>query len=204
MQQAGERERLTKLSRTFRLSLGLACLVATAGLGGCMPSGGNFGAIAHLSPRDCLTRAMYFESNRSSEEGMLAVGTVVMNRVESGRYPHSVCGVVGQRGQFASGVLWKRMSPRDLPRVERVADQVLAGARHPGVGTAMFFHTAGYHFPYRNMHYVAVAGGNAFYEKRSTRSAPPRAPLAFASPDAVAPTDPDRLALFLNSGRLPN
>ena len=31
----------------------------------------------------------------------------------------------------------------------------------------MFFHTAGYSFPYRNMHYVVVAGGNAFYQKRS-------------------------------------
>jgi hypothetical protein len=47
----------------------------------------------------------------------------------------------------------------------RVADAVLAGDRHSGVGRAQFFHTAGYTFPYRNMHYVALAGGNAFYEK---------------------------------------
>jgi hypothetical protein len=31
----------------------------------------------------------------------------------------------------------------------------------------MFFHTAGYHFSYKNMNYVVVAGGNAFYEKRN-------------------------------------
>jgi hypothetical protein len=30
----------------------------------------------------------------------------------------------------------------------------------------MFFHTQGLRFPYDNMHYVAIAGGNAFYEKR--------------------------------------
>ena len=48
----------------------------------------------------------------------------------------------------------------------QVAARVLAGQRHPGVGRAMFFHTAGYTFPYKNMHYVLVAGGNAFYEKR--------------------------------------
>ena len=29
----------------------------------------------------------------------------------------------------------------------------------------MYFHTAGYHFPYTNMHYTLVAGGNAFYWK---------------------------------------
>ncbi len=30
----------------------------------------------------------------------------------------------------------------------------------------MFFHAAGHRFPYDNMQYVLVAGGNAFYEKR--------------------------------------
>ena len=40
-----------------------------------------------------MTRVMYFESNRSSAEGMLAVGTVVMNRVEFEQVPqHRVRG----------------------------------------------------------------------------------------------------------------
>ena len=119
-----------------------------------------------LSDRECMTRAMYFESDRSSPDGMLAVGTTVMNRLEAPGYPKTVCGVVGQRGQFASGVLSKPMNPRESERVAEVADAVLAGQRHPQVGSAMFFHTAGLTFPYTNMHYVAVAGGNAFYEKR--------------------------------------
>ena len=117
---------------------------------------------------ECMTRVMYFESNRSSAEGMLAVGTVVMNRVESGKYPKSVCGVVGQKNQFAKGVLTKPMKegkPKAL--AEKVAWDVLRGKRHRGVGDAMFFHTAGYSFPYKNMHYKVVAGGNSFYEKRT-------------------------------------
>jgi spore germination cell wall hydrolase CwlJ-like protein len=121
-----------------------------------------------------MTRVMYFESNRSSAEGMLAVGTVVMNRVESGKYPKTVCGVVGQKNQFAKGVLTKPMKegkPKAL--AERVAWDVLRGKRHRGVGDAMFFHTAGYSFPYRNMHYKVVAGGNAFYEKRTPSSGRP-------------------------------
>ncbi len=110
---------------------------------------------------------MYFESNRSSEEGMLAVGTVVMNRVYAKGYPNDVCGVVGQKNQFASGVLTRPMTePRSVQLASRVAHQVLNGARHPGVGNAKFFHTAGLTFPYKNMHYVLVAGGNAFYERR--------------------------------------
>jgi spore germination cell wall hydrolase CwlJ-like protein len=126
---------------------------------------------AYHSPKECLMRAMYFESNRSSEEGMLAVGTVVMNRVADGRYPKTVCGVVGQPNQFAPGVLSKPMKegrPKQL--AARVADRVLAGARHPAVPPRVqFFHTAGLRFPYNNMHYVLEAGGNEFYEKRSRR-----------------------------------
>jgi spore germination cell wall hydrolase CwlJ-like protein len=122
---------------------------------------------AGLSAKDCLTRAMYFESNRSSEEGMLAVGTVVMNRLADHRYPKSVCAVVGQKNQFAPGVLWKPMK-EGRPKVlaARMAAAVLNGARHAGVRRAMHFHTARLRFPYRNMHYVLEAGGNEFYEKR--------------------------------------
>ena len=111
-------------------------------------------------------RAMYFESNRSSEEGMLAVGTVVMTRLADHRYPKSVCGVVGQKNQFAPGVLWKPMKEgRSKALAASVADAVLNGARHPGARRALHFHTAGLRFPYKNMHYVLEAGGNEFYEK---------------------------------------
>ena len=113
-----------------------------------------------------MTRVMYFESNRSSADGMLAVGTVVMNRVGDPKFPHTVCGVVGQPNQFAPGVLWLPMHEgRGLNLARQMAGRVLAGARHAEVGTAEYFHTAGYTFPYDNMHYVAVAGGNAFYWK---------------------------------------
>lgn len=119
-----------------------------------------------LSSRDCMMRAMYFESNRSSAEGMLAVGTVVMNRLESPGFPKSVCSVVGQKNQFAQGVLRKPMRDRQsVALAGQAADLVLGGYRHPGVGGAKFFHTAGLRFGYDNMRYVLEAGGNAFYEK---------------------------------------
>jgi spore germination cell wall hydrolase CwlJ-like protein len=115
---------------------------------------------------ECMARAMFFESHRSSREGMVAVGTVVMNRVNSPRYPDSVCAVVGQRNQFAPGVMSRAMNSRALPDVEAAAAAVLRGERHPRVHSAKFFHQAGLTFPYRNMHYVLEAGGNAFYERR--------------------------------------
>ncbi len=40
------------------------------------------------------------EAGNGSYEGMLAVGSVVMNRVRSGRYPGSISGVIYQGGQF--------------------------------------------------------------------------------------------------------
>jgi spore germination cell wall hydrolase CwlJ-like protein len=148
--------------------------------------------------RDCLERAMFFESNRSSPDGLVAVGTVVMNRLASGRYPDTICGVVGQKRQFAPGVLSRKMNSRALPDVQAAADAVLKGKRHPKLKNAMFFHTAGLSFPYRNMHYVLVAGGNSFYEKRnrdgSLQSPVPQEPynlaLAYSPQSPSVPQEP--------------
>jgi len=141
-----------------------ALAVVMTSLGGCSFLGISLGR-AQLSEKECLMRAMYFESNRSSADGMLAVGTVVMNRVNDPRYPKSVCGVVGQKNQFAQGVLSRKMTDSGAVLAAQVADQVLRGARHAGVRNAQHFHTAGLRFPYNNMHYVLEAGGNEFYEK---------------------------------------
>jgi spore germination cell wall hydrolase CwlJ-like protein len=173
----------------------LAVLALAGGLGACNTASPlTTGSIPDRKPtmvvsdaeRDCLGRAMYFESNRSDEGGLIAVGTVVMNRLEAAIFPGGICAVVGQPGQFAPGVLTKPMQERDLQKVAEAADAVLAGERHPKVGKAMYFHTAGHHFPYKNMHYVAVAGGNAFYEKRDTRAAKKEMPASAALPPAVS------------------
>lgn len=124
-----------------------------------------------IADRECLARAMYFESHKSAEDGMLAVGTVVANRLKSGRYGASLCGVVGQPRQFAPGVMSRRIDGKAAERARRIADAVLDGRRHPSVGDAMFFHAAGLRFRYSNMHYVTVSGGNIFYEKRNAHSA---------------------------------
>jgi spore germination cell wall hydrolase CwlJ-like protein len=134
-----------------------------------MPGGrGEAVKVTSLGERDCLVRAMYFESNRSSRDGLMAVGTVVMNRVASPHFPNTVCGVVGQRRQFAAGVLTRPLNPRELPLVHKAADAILKGERYAPVGGAMHFHVASLRIPYR-VRYVAVAGGNAFYLKTGRR-----------------------------------
>lgn len=154
-----------------RLRVGISAALTLGLLSGC----GIFRGGERLTAQTCMERVMYFESHRSSREGMIAVGSVVMNRLESGRYPKTVCGVVGQKKQFAPGVLTRKM--KRLPDVTEAAASVLRGERHPQIGDAMFFHVATARFPYDNMHYVLVAGGNAFYEKRKrefvTQPVPP-------------------------------
>lgn len=136
--------------------------------------------LANCGPRltelDCMQRAMYFESNRSSRDGMVAVGSVVMNRVESGKYPRTVCGVVGQKKQFAPGVMTKRMKD-NVPMLRDTAQSVLDGERHPAVGNALFFHTATYRPSYNNIQYVLTTGGNAFYERIDPALVTQRTPL---------------------------
>jgi hypothetical protein len=122
--------------------------------------------------KECMARAMFFESNRSSREGMIAVGTTVMNRKRSGQHPDTVCGVVAEKGQFAPGVMTRKFDAEAMPDVMQAAEAVLDGERHPKLKNSMHFHTAGLKFKYRNMHYVTVAGGNAFYEKRTRNWSP--------------------------------
>jgi hypothetical protein len=55
-----------------------------------------------IDPRDrarqmrCLAEAVYFEARSEPEAGQAAVAQVVLNRVRSGIYPTTVCGVVYQ------------------------------------------------------------------------------------------------------------
>jgi spore germination cell wall hydrolase CwlJ-like protein/outer membrane murein-binding lipoprotein Lpp len=125
--------------------------------------------VASNRERDCLMRAMYFESNRSSPDGLLSVGTVVMHRLENGAWGKSICGVVGAPRQFAPGALSRRMEG-NLTDLQALADQIIAGKRQPKLAkNVMFFHVAGMKFPYKNMRYVHVAGGNTFYYKASRK-----------------------------------
>ena len=144
-----------------------------------------------LKDKECLQRAMFFESNRSSRDGMIAVGTVVMNRLRSGQHGSTICEVVGEKGQFAPGVLTRPMNSRALPDVEEAADAVLRGERKAKLKNTMYFHTAGLRFPYKNMHYTMVAGGNAFYEKRGRNWQPlPDEPMVAMASDKQQKVDP--------------
>ena len=54
----------------------------------------------------CIAEAIYHEANSEPEKGKIAVGNVVMNRVEDKRYPKTPCSVVHQRSKKSCQFSW--------------------------------------------------------------------------------------------------
>jgi N-acetylmuramoyl-L-alanine amidase len=93
---------------------------------------------------ECLAVGIYFEAKSESLAGQLAVGHVIANRAESGRFPSSYCGVLFQRSQFS--FVRGRSFPH-VPRASRDWQDAVAIAKivdkelHPSpMGKALFFH----------------------------------------------------------------
>ena len=59
------------------------------------------GSVAGSRELECLATGIYFESKGEPLTGQLAVGQVIANRAQSGRFPSTYCGVLLQRGQFS-------------------------------------------------------------------------------------------------------
>jgi N-acetylmuramoyl-L-alanine amidase len=56
---------------------------------------------AYTNETICLAKNIYHEARGESLKGKLAVAKVTLNRVASGKFKNTVCGVVYQRGQFS-------------------------------------------------------------------------------------------------------
>jgi len=76
-------------------------------------SAGN-GVMSKVQKKElhCLAQNVYFEARGELPVGQLAVAMVTMNRVESKRFPNSVCRVVWQKRQFS----WTHDGKSDRPR----------------------------------------------------------------------------------------
>lgn len=100
------------------------------------------------------------EAGGSSYDGMLAVATVIMNRVASSRFPNTLKGVIYQSGQFSptwNGSLERVLSRGPSSTAYSVAKAALAGKRHSKVKNCYFFHAAW------TGHYGVNVGGNVFW-----------------------------------------
>jgi len=78
-----------------------------------------------------LARLIYAEASATNEEDMYAVGTVVMNRVESDRFPNTLEGVIYQKGQYACTFNGgsKKFNSEVPDRVKEIAREILEGKR---------------------------------------------------------------------------
>lgn len=61
--------------------------------------------------RYCLQQNLYFEARNISDLSMEAIAWVTLNRVDSARYPDTICEVVWQRKQFS----WTHDGKADTP-----------------------------------------------------------------------------------------
>jgi spore germination cell wall hydrolase CwlJ-like protein len=98
----------------------------------------------------CLAEAIYFEARGEPEAGQAAVAQVVLNRVASGLYPSTVCGVVFQNRwrrdacQFSfacDGHPLRIAEPEAWARAVRIAEEVSAGSTYiAAVGDSTNYH----------------------------------------------------------------
>ena len=62
-------------------------------------------AAERLRQLNCLTQNIYWEAASEPFEGKVAVAQVTLNRVESGKFANTVCGVVYQKNVFYERVV---------------------------------------------------------------------------------------------------
>ena len=124
---------------------------------------------AYLQPGDSyynddtlywLSRIIYSESGNQIIEGKIAVGNVVMNRINSPLFPDNIYDVLNQKNQFSPA---SSLSKR-IPNSESIlaAKLVMDGAQV--VPTALYFNTVGlYSWAAKTRPYVTTIGAHAFY-----------------------------------------
>jgi len=124
----------------------------------------------------CMTQNIYWEAASEPAEGKLAVAQVVMNRVESGKFPGDPCQVVHQKNVVYEKVLcqfsWyceQTSKTRPIQKKlwlesEEAAKMVMFdGFRIPELKDALYYH-ADYVNPQWNKRKVAKIGRHIFYK----------------------------------------
>lgn len=126
-----------------------------------------------MTPAFCLALAVYFEARSEPIDAQYAVAEVIMNRVESDRFPNTVCGVVTEdRGpephdcQFS---FWCDGKPETIRNQDAwelakiVSEDILNGGAPFGID-AEYYH-ADYVKPYWADVFIPVAriGSHIFY-----------------------------------------
>lgn len=117
---------------------------------------------------ECMTEAIYHEARGESYYGQLLVGFVIMNRVNSSRFPDSICEVVYQPSQFSYATSDRIMyNPESEQRSRDVAEIVLTSL-NPTPHNMMYYHAINAlpNWDYSKLSDYAVIGNHKFYADR--------------------------------------
>ena len=139
---------------------------------------GYVSAAQRTKELECLTRNIYWEAASEPFEGKVGVAQVTLNRVQSGKFADSVCGVVYQKNVFYEKVVcqfsWYCEGNHKTRAVhaplwresEEVAKKVLLeGFRLPSLKDAYYYH-ADYVSPGWKLPKIEKIGRHIFYGER--------------------------------------
>ena len=114
----------------------------------------------------CMAKVVHHEAGNQPRAGKLAVAQTILNRVESGRFADTVCGVVHQRNQYFDTTRYHpRTDSASWASALAVAVEARSGKAEAVVPGALFFR-AGYAAPssfFRSRTRVASVGDHVFY-----------------------------------------
>lgn len=128
----------------------------------------------------CLAEALYFEARGESVRGIFGVGEVILNRVESARYPNSICGVINQGTgrkfacQFTytcDGRAERIGEPAAYAKVGKIARILMDGGSRGLTGGATHYHTKAVNPSWaRSFPRTAEIGFHYFYRQPTRRA----------------------------------
>lgn len=139
-------------------------------------------AFTHASAFDCMTAAIYYEAASEPVTGQRAVAQVILNRVRHPAFPDTVCGVVFQGSERATGCQFTFTCDGSLARApsngfwlraQSVAAAALNGLVEKSVGHATHYH-ASYVLPYwaPRLTKLTISGSHIFYQWNGNWSRP--------------------------------
>ena len=123
---------------------------------------------------DCLAQNIYYEAGAEPIEGKIAVAQVTMNRVRSGDYASTVCGVVKQKIKGTCQFSWVCVKSKAISSTtsawrdsKRIAENILLSKKKYSIipPTVMNYH-ASYVTPTwaTSSVFVKQIGGHLFYK----------------------------------------
>ena len=148
----------------------------------------------------CLTQAIYYEAASEPDDGQRAVAQVILNRVAHPAFPNTVCGVVYQGSERATGCQFSFTCDGALGRVpvrqfwlraENVARAALAGYVYNGIGLSTHYHTIAVHPVWdKTMNLVQTIGAHQFFQLRGPAGSSQTFRFAYAGGEPVAAPRP--------------